>query len=400
MYNAYVIWSTGAQLELRLAAMAEAGEPASIAELEHKPIPPDQNAYTYIQQAFPDIIALEQGLMPWYEMERYRTARLEPDEQKKLQTLLESYPRIVPLLEQAAACPDYTAPINLQVLPQEFISSGIDVVQKNREVARVLVAYSTLRVSQGRRDEAVRLMVLLLRLTRHWDGDPALVSYLVSLACRGMALSQANLALQSGPVSKESRDGLDRELALHEPMDGYPSMFKSERALGLSMMQTMPWAGNWLMRGMQNTGTLYYLQTIDEYLDAASRPYWEVLRDKRDVPRSNFGPRVVVDLLRPALDAGRQAGERTRALVRSLRVLNVIQTRTAPKPGEVPALATLGLPASTTTDPFNGQPLIVKHLATGWLVYSVGPNLEDDGGTIADYSDVGFGPIAVKAAAK
>ena len=57
-----------------------------------------------------------------------------------------------------------------------------------------------------------------------------------------------------------------------------------------------------------------------------------------------------------------------------------------------PALADLGLPADVTTDPFNDEPLHIRKLPTGWLIYSVGADLKDDGGDLTDYHDVGVGP--------
>ena len=96
----------------------------------------------------------------------------------------------------------------------------------------------------------------------------------------------------------------------------------------------------------------------------------------------------------PSYKAVYAAGVRTRARIRTLRVLNALQTHVSAKSGETPKLTALGLPAETTTDPFNGEPLHVKRTPRGWLVYSVGRNLQDDGGKIEDPAngDVGVGP--------
>jgi hypothetical protein len=84
---------------------------------------------------------------------------------------------------------------------------------------------------------------------------------------------------------------------------------------------------------------------------------------------------------------------RVRADIRALRVLNAMQTHVLAGSNEIPKLSELGLPANTTTDPFNGQPLHVKKTAQGWLIYSVGRNLRDDGGKLDDPDgDVGVGP--------
>jgi hypothetical protein len=57
----------------------------------------------------------------------------------------------------------------------------------------------------------------------------------------------------------------------------------------------------------------------------------------------------------------------------------------------------LDLPGDAKTDPFTDEPLIVKRLAEGWLIYSVGDDLKDDGGDLIGSDDVGVGPApAVK----
>ncbi|HTU26311.1 MAG TPA: hypothetical protein VMF30_12980, partial [Pirellulales bacterium] len=88
---------------------------------------------------------------------------------------------------------------------------------------------------------------------------------------------------------------------------------------------------------------------------------------------------------------------RTEASLRALRVLNALLDRESSNGGAVPALADLGLPADATTDPFNDEPLHLKRTPEGWLIYSVGPDLTDDGGDLAarknsQPKDVGLGP--------
>jgi hypothetical protein len=45
-----------------------------------------------------------------------------------------------------------------------------------------------------------------------------------------------------------------------------------------------------------------------------------------------------------------------------------------------------------TIDPFNGKSLIVKKAPEGWMVYSVGSDLVDNGGKLDGRTDVGAGP--------
>ena len=87
--------------------------------------------------------------------------------------------------------------------------------------------------------------------------------------------------------------------------------------------------------------------------------------------------------------------------MRCLRVLNALQGRAEksdpePTDPQVPKLSQLGLPTEATIDPFTGKPLHVKRLPEGWLIYSVGKDLKDDGGEVEDdveaALDVGIAP--------
>ena len=87
--------------------------------------------------------------------------------------------------------------------------------------------------TDGNSDEAARLALATFRLARHFERNPALVSYLVAIVIQGMAAESANRALQTGPVSKEVRQALDAELAVQERMEGYARMIRTERAFDL-----------------------------------------------------------------------------------------------------------------------------------------------------------------------
>jgi hypothetical protein len=52
----------------------------------------------------------------------------------------------------------------------------------------------------------------------------------------------------------------------------------------------------------------------------------------------------------------------------------------------------LGLPNAAIIDPFTGNDLIIKATGQGWIVYSLGTNAIDDGGSVADESDIGIAP--------
>ena len=404
--NACFVWITDTRLERQLAAIRAAGDPISLADLARKPIAPEKNAATYLRRAEADVEAIEHEIeTPEFVALFHETQNPYPIPPKVLKTIraaLDAYPKAIPLLERAAACPDYDAQLDYSLPPQEFNSQLFDVLRKFRGDARVLSYRTYLLSAEGKHDEFARSALILFRLSRHLDRNPMLVGYLVAIVARGVAADVACRALQTGPISKEVRDALDTELAIQERMEGFAWTLKSERAYVVeSFSDRVPSRNFWLVsRGfwsLQESACLEVFPTLialaghqGSYrgVERAVGSYDQVAQA---IEAKNS---VTAALLFPGLKAAYLAVARTRAQMRSLRVLNALQARVPAGSNVVPKLGELGLPAETTTDPFNGEPLHVKRLPQGWLVYSVGPNLRDDGGKLGygDNYDVGVGP--------
>jgi hypothetical protein len=398
--NAYFVWSTGTRLERRLAELRQAGDPVQLEDLARKPIPPEKNADVFLRRAAADLDSIQKELLSLYPKVGYPTGDVLAADQKKLDRIFSSYPRVMPLLEQAAACPDDDVQLDYSVLPSRFLQPYMDQVTKHRLLARVLKARCALLVSQGLTDEAIANQGILLRLTRHWRREPLLFAYLVTAVCEQSAMEGVNQVSQKGASSPTARQALDTELALHDSLDGQAWALKSERAFSLSSTREMPGTGFWLTRGFANDLMLRLVDVYDRFLEETSLPYSAVASEKNTKARPAGGPNLygpLVTLLQPALAAAREPAERVRAFSRCLRVLNALQGRPHREGAAAPNLADLGLPAAVTIDPFDDQPLRMKQLPEGWIVYSVGGNLIDDGGKLDGKTDIGAGPARLGA---
>jgi len=398
MLNTYYVGSSGTQLERRLKTLRDAGDPVQLMDLARAPIPPEKNADVYFRRAVPDLEAMQKELQAWYPNTGYPTETLSPTDQKRLEILFNAYPEVIPLLEQAADCPDNDPQLDGTLPTSGFLETCLERQSSHRIPYRVLRARSMLLLSQGRNNDALASQVLVLRLARHWRREPLILGYLVTAVCESVAMAGVNQVLQAGPVSPSARQALDAELALHDNMEGLNWALRSERAYTLSMVRELRSSGSFLMtRGLWNDLMLRFLELYDDALKDTSRPYAEVASRKNAAsrPRGGLNPLgTLVTHLEPSLVAYREPAERTRALVRSLRLLNALQVRVPPDSDRVPKLTDLGLPAGATIDPFNGEPLKVKKLPAGWTVYSVGKNRVDDGGKLDGNTDIGVGPIS------
>jgi hypothetical protein len=164
---------------------------------------------------------------------------------------------------------------------------------------------------------------------------------------------------------------------------------KAERAYYLDAVQNdmapMIFRGQW---------QLCSLEMFDDFFKASNQPYATgVQKLKSPSSTGSFslmsGP---VSLMQPALRAFLECAFRSQAIARSLRIINALQSKAPAASDTIPSMAELGLPKEVGIDPFNGKPMIVKKTPEGWLAYSVGKNLQDDGGQLGNNLDNGFGP--------
>jgi hypothetical protein len=388
--NAVFISIRGRLLEKKLEAIRTAGDPVSFPQLAQVAVPPVQNAAVFLSRAQASVENISKELYAVYTNEGFVDGRLSENDLRAIESALTASPDVIPLLRQAADCPEYDPQPDYTVDPQAFIANSLSRLGHLRAVIRFLAARVQLLVAQGDREEALQTCLCMIRLSRLFDREPSVIGFMVSLACRGVGIRAANSVLLSGPLLNSSHEALDAELALHDSTEAYVHALKSERVLGIESFQqfrTMIWPSG----AMFLSDECDYLDMITEQLEFASRPFSDLIAAGLELKhQGQIG--VHFQLVLPALMQCRKANDRIRAQMRCLRILNAVHSRADDGDKSEPMLADLGLPPNATTDPFTGAPLRLQKTADGWLVYSMGENLQDDGGDLSERRDVGVGP--------
>ncbi len=387
--NAFFVWRSGTSLESRLQAVREAGDPLSLADLARKSIPPEKNAAVYYRRAKKDIQAISQELLSV----RTNDDPMSLEDLQTIERTLSAYPDVLALVERAGGCSDSYKDEDYGVAFTTFLNSVLEHLQYDRSVSRYLRDRCLVLTAKGERDEALRASILTLQLARHLDREPSIVAYLVATVVRDIGLETANRVLRSGPVADSVRDALGTELDLHDLTESYRHALITERAIGLTSFNELNLGRYWPSRGFWNNAVIYYLDVMDSQLALASQPYHQVLQaGAPEVSRPVSPWTILTDLVLPSIEATRQATERTWATIRCLRMVEAV-TRLQQQGVEVTTLADLKLPEKDKTDPFTGQPLLMKKLPEGWVIYSVGHDLKDDGGKLDGQTDFGLGPV-------
>jgi hypothetical protein len=306
---------------------------------------------------------------------------------------------------------DWTRPSIDMLLPE---------LQSLRAVARLLVLETRREAADGNAAHALHDVARIGRIGWHSASEPLLISNLVGLAIDTMALE--TLAKVLPKLRKSDLAALDssdiRDLVTTQP--AMTSHYYGEEAFGLStfadMMDSRSGVANalemfanqpqrpFLSRVLPLT-LLYrvffleadlagYRSIMHRYQAAASGsdPYPEV-KKKTDAMEKELwdrSPGMMSSLIVPALggvfrtqaqDVARQRA--ATALVAATR--QRLETNAVPETFDVIA-AQLVPPASR--DPFTAdQPLLMKRTDDALVVYSVGPDGEDDGGPVAPRAD-------------
>ena len=381
----------------KIAALRAAGEPTALADLRRKPLPPDSNAITYLDQAAPAVKAMVSAV---YAVEKQATEeernavgddRPTPAILAAMRDALAAHPDVVPLLERAAACPGFDPQWDFDLTSASFLESMFNNERFNslRDVWRVLSYQAHVQLADGRRDDSLRTCLTMLKLTRLPHHEPCVVNFLVGMAVRSQSIRVTEQVLASGPVSPELHAELGGELARQDLAAAYRESLRSERAFGNDCFRDI--GVSYRASPSIKDDHCDYLDLIAFAIATSDRPLSDAhVRD--ELTRVSREAGSLARLIVPAIDGARESRFRNETLRHTLRVLNAIQAREQTGDASEPQLDKLGLPAEATLDPGNGEPLRLKKTPQGWLVYGLGGNLTDDDGQLNDYLDVGVGP--------
>jgi hypothetical protein len=391
LYFAFLNWRAGVCLDGQLQPLRQGGEPMSIAELAPAPVPPERNAATYLRRAEKSVMAINKELAPLSEKhdDYYEKGRLNESGSELVEAALAAYPDAMPLIEQAADAPDYVPDHDYTLPPQPFLEPYLQKVQQARAFARLLQYRADLLLAGHEREESLRNGLTLLRLDRHFQQEPMLVAYLVSVAVQSMAVTQIAGALEAGSVPAELHGQIDAELSKHLKSQAFVTTLISERAYGIDSFRNFRGLG---LPGYFKRDECDYLKRMAAEIKIGAAPRYKTQSALEEMKANTQGAGALTRLMSPALEAAREAQVRSLARLQCLSVLNALTRQDREDGATPPSLDDLKLPDDIKLDPYNGQPLTIKRVESGWVVYSVGPNLKDDGGKIEKSEDVGVGP--------
>jgi hypothetical protein len=288
--------------------------------------------------------------------------------------------------------------------------------QDARATIRVLRMDAALRAQEGNADGAMASTRGILNAGRSIGREPDTICQLSRLACQTAAVETLERTLGQGEPSPSMLEALQaalqeeaaeplRLISLRGERARMHRMFEAVRSGEIDAAQVVAVNG-WQARLVNMGGGTYLkrahapsLRYLTEAVEIAKLPLerqwpeWQRLEAKAaELP-------VLVRMWVPTFTRTASAFQRGQAILRTAWVglaLERYRRVKAQWPDSLSGLVAAGLLGEVPIDPYDGKPLRYRRLPDGVVVYAIGPDGNDDGGTLnrqnptAASSDVGF----------
>lgn len=374
----------GPAISNRLAAITAAGEPVTLEQLSriYQVPPADQDAAPLYARAFAAAKA----------------------EDSKGSTALADRKAVLELLLQAAERPGCRYPVELTNGQKALFHHLVDI----RRCSGLLKSEATNRAALGQPDAASKAILAGIRLARSLDQEPALISKLVEIATLDHAFDALEESLNRTAFPNPELNRLMGALSDAEPGVGFRGAMLGERANLIGVFQSsdeglaeaMAMSGGGatapgLLGSYRSDGHLagdfaFALDFMSNLVAVVALPFPEALDaaaglrvpDAQAALQRNL---VFAAMLLPQPATFAPKGAASIARIRIARTVLAVEIYRGKHDGSLPetlAEASADLTGGVPKDPFDGQPLRYRRATGGtYVVWSVGPDRKDDGGT-------------------
>ncbi|MHB0911948.1 MAG: hypothetical protein ACYC2Y_00705 [Armatimonadota bacterium] len=389
--------------EARIAALKAQGEPVSADDLMTK-IPDSENGLLIYEKVFAEIGGNDESLSM---LQNFSPSKVEdPMGWVVLKRAVDKYRYIIPLVEEAASRPRCRF---TQVSSNSPYGSGLfQGYGKSRNLLRFLRACAVTDAHSGRTDDAVRAIESGFKVSESLKEEPTLIGFMGRNACYNIASRAMSDSLQFCDIDELQAKRLFDVLGKVDPQPGYVLAWKGERALFLSQVDLMLKSGEegnlslsdfnkklpdvkigrWLGGMAMSEDRIAYNDHIDYQLERARKPYrTSTHRCGYKTPKlAPLTSMVKLDNY-DAFFAHRDEYIAKVAGDRIFLALFAYHDRFGKYPSSL-AEVKKGLGWKLPEDPFSGKGFRYRQEGAGFVLYSLGRNLKDDGARVYPQSSV------------
>lgn len=309
-------------------------------------------------------------------------------------------------IAEARTLIDYPHGRHAVVWSPDWISTILKC-QDNRDLVRILRIDSVDCAQRGDADQALRSVHAGFHCGCSIGDEPMIISQLVRIACQAVALNALERVLAQGEPSDAVLEAFQKRLEAEEPAPLLLFAYRGERAGEYHLLEfmrqgniptglTAPGLGGRpatfdfmtiILRipGVMASQAAGCIRFMNEMVELAKQPP-ETWSPKLATFRQQVNSLpTLAKLLVPAIDSCAQAVQRSHAQQRCA-IAMIAAERFRKKnnrwPQSLDELVAAGLLKSVLTDPYDGKPLRLKPTDDSLIIYSVGPDGNDNGGLL------------------
>jgi len=412
----FVLFRVSGSLKLKkqLEALRTRGYPVTLKELEVSYSIPEgaANAADAYLNAFSNYVEWDKEALkalPLFGKAKLpaRTQSLDTSTQQLVEKFLSDNEKFLSMLHEAASIEHYRYPIDLtkgSVDLMERPGSPASWVEELQASARLLRLETLSHCQNQDPDKALESIRANFALAR-FIGAPLLVHRLIHNSVQSRTYKSIERILNRMQLTDEQLLRLSVWIKASDTDEGYRRALIGEQCIGLHTFRghirqvsdqigskgrlSLLFLAFWRMTGLNDRDATEYINIMQDYIDAMELPHHKRL--------------AAFDSIQKAVDSGERGGLLTRMLMpafgrimqietRYLAHLRATQTALAVEryrlaKGYLPESLENLVPAYmefVLKDPFDGRNLKYRTLETGFVVYSIGYDLTDEGGAERD----------------
>jgi len=422
----------GRELRQTMAKLKAEGRALTIAEIRPAPIPDDQNAAPLFQKAAELMGSRSYGkpepkaapaIKELSDLINSNAFLISSNNMLDISNWSAAHREALPRLIQSPEMTELFAVLHEASQKSGYNNNpkyedGPSMILPNlgsiREMLRCLSIKAELAAQNGNTDEAWATVLEGLKLANLLQQEPTLVALLVRIACDKIMIDCLERMADKTDVPADRAHALIAELAQHTDATPWIRAMDGERVgIGLWCYQTLQHGSfrdfnsflstemnfpRWLAWGLKypyapilKKEMVIFLTLQPQHQDYYKVPYYQVAAIIRNhsyedqiseywlIPKGG----LLLGLLLPNLDGcvtRKAVYDATIAVARVGLGLKLFKQKNGAYPDTLDKLAPEFID-TIPVDPFTGKALIYRKASAGFILYSVGPNQQDDNGT-------------------
>lgn len=390
------------------------GEPTTWEEHDrwYASVPDAENMALVYTQAFAqlELRAGPKEIRDWSKVPLPRRADESLSEPlTNLQQIVASNSNALSLTHRAARLSQSRYPIDLATGPNASLSH----LAKLKQMALLLEIEAFIHAKEGRASEAAASIQASFALSRSLNGEPTTISQLVAIALDEISCRSLERVMHFVALSDTQLDQIATRLAVAEATNRFVVALIGERAMyghfigmaqndpsSLSQYQSASDEGEensdepirnpglgWRLLGFFERDLEFFLRAMDTNITVARLlpPDSLAASNMIDAMSNEAGRtyRIMSSLFLPAIAKLPLKDARHRARLRAAFAAVAVERYRLDRNGRIPDSLSELTPQFLDVvpiDPFDGQPLRLRRLNRGYVIYSIGEDGQDDSG--------------------